>query len=298
MVRSPRLLDACWIYDTNRWLSGTDFSLCLRVKNHRLKSVPQNMADDATRDRVRALVRDVLSKAAPAEFDAPTRAATSPPKSSAPSSEQTITRDESAKMVITEDDVRGLERGSVLRIAEVARLTPLAADIINERGIEIVRRVPRQGSNQTKTVAVGADHGGYPMKEELKSLLGELGHRVHDFGTDSESAVDYPDFAHAVARAVAEGSADVGIMIDGAGVGSAMTANKVPGVRAAACYSVEVARNSREHNGANVLTLGSKTISSAEMRDIVRAWLGTDLTEDRHRKRVNKIEAVERQYSR
>jgi ribose 5-phosphate isomerase B len=256
------------------------------------------MADDATRDRVRALVRDVLSKAAPAEFDAPTHAATSSPKPSSPSSDQTITRDESAKMVITEDDVRGLERGSVLRIAESARLTPLAADIINERGIEIVRRVPRQGSNQTWTVAVGADHGGYPMKEELKSFLAELGHRVHDFGTNSESAVDYPDFAHAVARAVSEGAVDVGIMIDGAGVGSAMTANKVPGVRAAACYSVEVARNSREHNGANVLTLGSKTISSAEMRDIVRAWLGTDLTEERHRKRVGKIDAVERQYSR
>ena len=85
-------------------------------------------------------------------------------------------------------------------------------------------------------------------------------------------------------------------MIDGAGVGSAMTANKVPGVRAAACYSVDVARNSREHNDANVLTLGSKTISSAEMREIVRAWLSTDLTEDRHRKRVRKIEAIERQY--
>ncbi len=178
-------------------------------------------------------------------------------------------------MVITEDDVRGLERGAVLRIAEAARLTPLAADIINERGIEI-----------------------FPMKEELKAFLAELGHRAHDFGTNSENAVDYPDFAHAVARAVAEGSVDVGIMIDGAGVGSAMTANKVPGVRAAACYSVEVARNSREHNGANVLTLGSKTISSAEMRDIVRAWLETELTEDRHRKRVNKIDAVERQYQR
>jgi ribose 5-phosphate isomerase B len=201
-------------------------------------------------------------------------------------------------MVITEDDVRGLERGSVLRIAEAARLTPLAADIVNERGIELVRRVPRKGLNQKRTVAVGADHGGYPMKEELKGFLAELGHRVHDFGTNSESAVDYPDFAHAVASAVAEGVADVGIMIDGAGVGSAMTANKVPGVRAAACYSVEVARNSREHNGANVLTLGSKTISSSEMRDIVRAWLGTELTEDRHRKRVSKIDAVERQYSR
>jgi len=258
------------------------------------------MADDATRDRVRALVRDVLSKAAPAEFDPSTPPSTPTPPASAPSASPSgplVTRDESAKMVITEDDVRGLERGAVLRIAEAARLTPLAADIINERGIEIVRRVPRSGSRQSKTVAVGADHGGFPMKEELKAFLAELGHRVHDFGTNSESAVDYPDFAHAVARAVAEGSVDVGIMIDGAGVGSAMTANKVPGVRAAACYSVEVARNSREHNGANVLTLGSKTISSAEMREIVRAWLETELTEDRHRKRVGKIDAVGRQYS-
>ena len=256
------------------------------------------MADDATRDRVRALVRDVLSKAAPAEFDPSTPAQ---PASATPVTTPAgpaITRDESAKLVITEDDVRGLERGSVLRIAEAARLTPLAADIINERGIEVVRRISRGGSKQSRTVAVGADHGGYPMKEELKSFLAELGHRVHDFGTNSENAVDYPDFAHAVARAVADRSVDVGIVIDGAGVGSAMTANKVPGVRAAACYSVEVARNSREHNGANVLTLGSKTISSAEMRDIVRAWLGTELTEDRHRKRVNKIDAVERQYSR
>jgi len=259
------------------------------------------MADDATRDRVRALVRDVLSKAAPAEFEHPTT--TSAPRSApvtppAPPSGPAVTRDESAKLVITEDDVRGLERGAVLRLAEEARLTPLASDIIKERGIEVVRRVPRSGLAHKRTVAVGADHGGFPMKEELKTFLGELGHRVHDFGTNSESAVDYPDFAHAVARAVADGSAEVGIMIDGAGVGSAMTANKVPGVRAAACYSVEVARNSREHNGANVLTLGSKTISSAEMRDIVRAWLGTDLTEDRHRKRVGKIDAVEKQYSR
>lgn len=255
------------------------------------------MADDATRDRVRALVRDVLSKTMPAEAEAPEvakPAGGSPPRNSG----SAVTRDESAKLVITEDDVRGLEHGAVLRIAEAARLTPLAADIVNERGIELVRRVPRRGSQQSKTVAVGADHGGYPMKEELKTFLAELGHRVHDFGTNSESAVDYPDFAHAVARAVADGTVDVGIVIDGAGVGSAMTANKVPGVRAAACYSVEVARNSREHNGANVLTLGSKTITSEQMRDIVRAWLGTELTEDRHRKRVGKIEAIERQYQR
>ena len=98
-----------------------------------------------------------------------------------------MTRDESAKLVITEDDVRGLERGEVLRIAESARLTPLAADIVSERGIELVRRVPRRGLTQTKTVAIGADHGGYPMKEELKKFLTELGHRVHDFGTNSKA---------------------------------------------------------------------------------------------------------------
>ena len=259
------------------------------------------MADEATRDRVRALVRDVLSKTMPAESESAPRQATSSAGSSATlnsSAGGTVTRDESAKLVITEDDVRGLERGAVLRISEGARLTPLAADIVSDRGIEVVRRVPRTGLTQKRTVAIGSDHGGYAMKEELKSFLTGLGHRVNDFGTNSESAVDYPDFAHAVARAVADHSVDVGIVIDGAGVGSAMTANKVPGVRAAACYSVEVARNSREHNGANVLTLGSKTISNDQMREIVRAWLATDLTEERHRKRVGKIEAIERQYQR
>lgn len=256
------------------------------------------MADDATRDRVRALVRDVLNKTMPDASPPENVARVNQP--AAPSSQQSpaVTRDESAKLVITEDDVRGLERGEVLRISENARLTPLAADIVNERGIELVRRVSRSGLKQIRTVAVGADHGGFAMKEELKKFLTDLGHRVHDFGTNSESAVDYPDFAHAVARAVSDGSAEVGIVIDGAGVGSAMTANKVPGVRAAACYSEEVARNSREHNGANVLTLGSKTITNDQMRGIVRAWLSTELTEDRHRKRVGKIEAIERQYQR
>jgi ribose 5-phosphate isomerase B len=256
------------------------------------------MADDATRDRVRALVRDVLSKAGSPESTPPAARFIDTPASPPPASSTTVTRDESAKPVITEDDVRGLESGAVLRIAEGARLTPLAADIVHDRGIEIVRRVSRAGSQQSKMIAVGADHGGYSMKEELKSFLTELGHRVRDFGTHSEAAVDYPDLAHAVARAVAEHTADVGIVIDGAGVGSAMTANKVPGVRAAACYSVAVAKNSREHNDANVLTLGSKTISGAEMRDIVRAWLATEITEERHRKRVAKIEAIERQYRR
>ena len=254
------------------------------------------MADDSARDRVRALVREVLAKAAPEEPQTPSRFINTVAESTTQTS--AVTRDESAKSVITEDDVRGLEAGAVLRIGEDARLTPLAADIINEKKIEIVRRASRRGSKASKLIAVGADHGGFQMKEELKVLLSELGHKVQDFGAYSEEAVDYPDFAHAVARAVANGSSDLGIMIDGAGVGSAMTANKVPGVRAAACYSVEVARNSREHNDANLLTLGSKTINSKQMRDIVMTWLSTEITEERHRKRVAKIDAIQRQYQR
>jgi len=258
------------------------------------------MDDTTSRDRIRALVRDVLDKALPGEATpssatTPSRFVDTAPTASSPTA---VTVDESSKSVITEDDVRDLAAGSTLRIAEGARLTPLAADMVSEKQIQITRRVPRHGSDASKLIAVGADHGGFKMKEELKSFLTSLGHQVHDSGTNSEAAVDYPDFAYAVAKSVAEGTADVGIVIDGAGVGSAMTANKVPGVRAAACYSVEVARNSREHNGANVLTLGSKTVSSAQMRDIVKAWLATEMTEDRHRKRVAKIEAIEHQYLR
>lgn len=259
---------------------------------------------DSTRDRVRALVREVLKNAAPAEeSDAPAAPAArarvvnvAPPAETHARPERDYTHDESSKTVIIEDDVRSLPEGARLRVAEGARLTSLAADIVRERRIELVRRAPRRGTRAERIVAVGADHGGYPLKEELKKLLAELGHRARDFGTNSTDAVDYPDFAHAVARSVSEGEADLGIVIDGAGVGSCMTANKVPGVRAAACYSVKVAVNSREHNDANVLTLGSGTINTQEMRDIVTAWLSTEITEDRHKRRVAKIEAVERQY--
>ena len=304
-------------------MAGTSDSEREKADSRSLNADSPLMAEgDSTRDRVRALVREVLKTAAPAEEpeadagahsaptasgvdatarnpDAPARArvvdVAPPAKSSGPPARD-YTHDESSKSVITEDDVRALPEGARLRVAESARLTPLAADIVRERRIELVRRAPRRGNRAEKIVAVGADHGGYPMKEELKKLLAELGHRVRDFGTNSTDAVDYPDFAHAVARSVSEGEADVGIVIDGAGVGSAMTANKVPGVRAAACYSVRVAVNSREHNDANVLTLGSGTINAKEMREIVAAWLSTEITEDRHKRRVAKIEAVERQY--
>lgn len=256
---------------------------------------------EQTRERVRQLVRQVLENTPLAEEDEPTRAQPSakiidvvPP----PALEKEFDRDESAKTLITEDDLRGLPEGARLRVADNARFTPLASDLINEKRIALVKKSSRPGSSKVRSIAVGCDHGGFEFKEKLKDFLAGKGFQIRDFGTNSDQPVDYPDFAQAVAKAVSERTADVGIIIDGAGIGSAMTANKVPGVRAAACYSIALAQNSREHNGANVLTLGSKQNSFKEICEIAEAWLGTDLTEDRHKKRVAKIEAVERQFLR
>ena len=137
-----------------------------------------------------------------------------------------------------------------------------------------------------KRIAIGADHGGFELKEQLLAHLASAGHRVDDVGTSSREAVDYPVFARAVAEAVSAGSADVGIMIDGAGIGSCMAANKVPGVRAAMAYDLSSARNSREHNDANVLTLGAGLIGASLAKQIVDAWLETECTEPRHLNRV------------
>lgn len=203
--------------------------------------------------------------------------------------------DERGKQVITELDIRSAVAGDTVRIDEEAMLTPLVADLARERGIQI-ERVRRRSAARKMKIALGADHGGFQMKEEVKRVLADLGHDYQDFGTHSTEAVDYPDYAHVVARAVAKQSCDVGIVIDGAGIGSCMVANKVPGVRAAMCYDEASARNSREHNGANVLTLGAK-LSMDLVRKIVSTWLTTELTEDRHRRRVEKINAIEREYS-
>jgi ribose 5-phosphate isomerase B len=202
--------------------------------------------------------------------------------------------DERGKQVITEREVKSAATGDTLRVEESAIITPLAEDLIRERNIT-VERVRRRAALRRR-IALGADHGGFEMKEEIKRLLSDLGHEFQDYGTHSTEAVDYPDFAHVVARAVASGNCDLGIVVDGAGIGSCMAANKVPGVRAALCYDEATARNSREHNGANVLTLGGKMIGLDQMRKIVTAWLAADLTEDRHRRRVAKIDAIERDY--
>jgi ribose 5-phosphate isomerase B len=147
-------------------------------------------------------------------------------------------------------------------------------------------------------IAIGADHGGFALKERIGFKLKEAGYEVVDLGTDSHEAVDYPDFAHAVAREVASGACTYGIVVDGAGIGSAMVANKVPGVRAANCHDISSARNSREHNHANVLTLGAGLIGESLAWQIVEEWLAVDWGGDRHARRVAKIDDVERQYSR
>ena len=214
--------------------------------------------------------------------------------------------------LINEADLEDATPGSEVVLPANALVTPLARDLARERGLHLVPEgqvasaapVSTPGAAQAgaaavspeKTVALGADHGGFTMKEDLKKYLQELGYSVLDCGTASTQAVDYPDFAYAVARLVAEGRAARGIMVDGAGIGSCMTANKVPGVRAAMCYDVSTASNSREHNDANVLTLGGGLLGANLARQIVKTWLSTDFGGGRHTARVQKIMAVEKRY--
>jgi ribose 5-phosphate isomerase B len=145
-------------------------------------------------------------------------------------------------------------------------------------------------------IALGADHGGYGLKSHIADRLRTGGYDVHDCGTGGTDAVDYPDFAHAVARLVADGTCRWGIVVDGAGIGSCMAANKVPGIRAALCYDVSSARNSREHNHANVLTLGARLVGEGLAMEIVDTWLATPWGAGRHAARVDKIRAIEREY--
>jgi ribose 5-phosphate isomerase B len=155
--------------------------------------------------------------------------------------------------------------------------------------------VQKEASSR-KVVAIGADHGGYELKEALKSEITTLGFDISDVGTNSKDAVDYPDFAHAVAQAVGSGKAWRGIMIDGAGIGSCFVANKVPGVRAGMAYDYSSAVNSREHNDTNVLTLGAGLIGANLAKQIVKTWLITEFAGGRHTPRVDKIKSVEEKY--
>lgn len=148
--------------------------------------------------------------------------------------------------------------------------------------------------DNVRRVAIGSDNGGFEAKEKIKNFLKSLGYRVIDVGTDSKDSVDFPDFAVKVAQKVASRECDRGIMIDGAGIGSSMAANKVKGSRAALCYNIKTIINSREHNNANVLTLGGPLHYDDELFEMVRVWLETRFAGGRHWRRVNKIMALER----
>jgi ribose 5-phosphate isomerase B len=209
------------------------------------------------------------------------------------------------KPLITAADLERVPQNGVLDVTEDTLITPLAREEAERRGITLRMvsntRGPEAAPAETealpeksaRTVAIGADHGGFELKEQLKAYLRDWGYQVLDLGTNSAEAVDYPDFAEAVGLAVARGDAWLGIVLDSAGIGSSIAANKVPGVRAALCYDRATARNSREHNDANVLTLGAKLLPPEAAREIVALWLATPFAGGRHQRRVEKIRSIE-----
>jgi ribose 5-phosphate isomerase B len=212
------------------------------------------------------------------------------------------------RRLVTATDVRAVPVGGRLAVPTEALITPLAWQVAMERKVTLEEGAAAPSATPQTTprahpipanqriVAVGADHGGYELKEMLKDTLEELGYTVVDCGTDSSASVDYPEFAYAVAHLVAQGRAWRGIVVDGAGIGSCIAANKVPGVRAAMCYDQATAVNSREHNHANVLTLGAGLIGPNLARQIVKSWLETPAGGGRHARRVDKIMDIEHHY--
>jgi ribose 5-phosphate isomerase B len=187
-----------------------------------------------------------------------------------------------------------------LRVAAGSIITPSARDLALERGVKIIEVAPEQllaVAPPERTVALGADHGGFRMKELLKPVLAELGFEVRDCGVAEETPADYPDIALKVAEMVAGGKAARGVIIDGAGIGSAMAANKVPGIRAALCYDKSTARSSREHNDSNVLTLGGRLLTATQAEEVLRTWMATPFGGGRHAARVRKITEIEKRYS-
>jgi ribose 5-phosphate isomerase B len=201
--------------------------------------------------------------------------------------------------IITESDARVLAPGETVMLARGGHITPLARDTLKERGIAVLEHGVAPDEAQlappadVRRLAIASDHTGIDLRRALLSFLRGRGLAVYDLGTDGPEPVDYPDVAASVARMVARGEADAGIVIDGAGIGSAIAANKIRGVRAAMAASDTVARYSREHNGANVLTLGATLVSADEARMIVSTWLATPMREPRYIRRLAKIRDLE-----
>jgi ribose 5-phosphate isomerase B len=203
--------------------------------------------------------------------------------------------------IITEADARVLEPGSTVVLARRGHVTPLADDTLRSRRITVVREDGGVSADlerlapvaQIRTVAIGSDHTGLDLKHRLVQTLRSRGLKVLEFGAADTTPVDYPDVAAAVARPVARGEADAGIVIDGAGLGSCIAANKIGGVRAAMCPTETLARYARQHNGANVLALGASLLTPEEALGIVDVWLSTAMTEGRYIRRLAKIRALE-----
>ncbi len=244
------------------------------------------------REMVRRVLLRTLGPDGVVDFGPPSNPSSTPETTS-------VSRGDNRRPLVTESDVLAVPPGGQLRLSTGAIVTPLAREAATQRQVSLLTEpgpLLAQNTSPEKTIALGADHGGFAMKEDLKAHLQAKGYNVVDCGTNSTAAVDYPDFAYAVAALVAEGRAWRGIVVDGAGIGSCITANKVPGVRAAMCYDLSTARNSREHNDANVLTLGGRLIGPDLARQIVEVWLSTEFGGDRHARRVNKIMGVEKRF--
>jgi len=184
-----------------------------------------------------------------------------------------------------------------LKIAAGTIVTPSARDLARDRGVKIVE-VPEDQIDRSappeKIIAIGSDHGGFALKRKLKPIFEELGLHIKDVGVHDETPVDYPDIAREVAEIVARGEALRGVIIDGAGIGSSIVANKFPGIRAALCYDKASARNSREHNDSNVLTLGGRLLTESLAEDVLRVWLTTPFAGGRHTARIQKITEIEK----
>lgn len=202
--------------------------------------------------------------------------------------------------IITESDARVLERGETVMLAKGGHVTPLALDTLRERRVTLVHEgrasadaaslVPRA---DIRTLAIASDHTGVRLRQALVEFLRGRGLRVQDLGADGPDPVDYPDVAASVADAVVRGEADGGIVIDGAGIGSAIAANKVKGIRAVMATTETIARYAREHNGCNVLTLGATLVGVEEAKAIVVTWLTTPMREARYIQRLAKVKALE-----
>ncbi len=203
--------------------------------------------------------------------------------------------------IITEADARRLERGETVLLARGGHVTPLARDTLREAGVTLVEEERAAAGDLSlapvspvRSLAVASDHAGKALRLALVPWLRARGLAVADLGTDGDDPVDYPDVAEAVALAVSRKEVDAGLIVDGGGIGSAVAANKVPGVRAAMAATETVARYSREHVGANVLTLGASLVTEGEARRIVDVWLGTSMREPRYIRRLAKIARLER----